>query len=62
MTKMSLTFMVESILRRGLLNNLISARFIDAAIWMLAFPTDRMKIANAAFIEKFIAVQYDNVP
>lgn len=52
--------MMELILRRGVLNNLIASAFIGAALWVLATPIDKIKAATAAIIENFIAVQYDN--
>lgn len=58
MTKMSLSSMMEAISRRGLLNNLITAGFIGAAIWVLATPVDKMRVANAAPRGKSVAVQY----
>lgn len=58
MTKMSLSSVMEPILHRGLLSNLIGAEFIGGALWMPATFIDNIEVANAAFREKFITVQY----
>lgn len=39
---MSFSSVMEAISRRGLINNLITAGFIGAALWVLATPADKM--------------------
>lgn len=39
---MDLNGVVEAISRRGLINNIITAGFIGAAIWIIATPAEKM--------------------
>lgn len=45
---MELSGIMEAISRRGLLNNLITAGFIGAGLWVLATPANKMGGAKAA--------------
>lgn len=45
---LSVAGIVETIARRGLINNLITAGFIGAAIWILATPAEKMAAGYTA--------------
>lgn len=40
--RMDLNGIIEAISRRGLINNIITAGFIGAAVWIIATPAEKM--------------------